>query len=130
VSLFSNRTNFTYFEDASGHYFLNAHPMQGELSRYMCSYSSNRLEQRVSYVDLALLPNLTNSGFALLINGADVEANEAAAHYLLNGRLPASVVASLSMNNLRGFELLLKGTHLENEADSTFEIVSFRLMQD
>jgi hypothetical protein len=96
----------------------------------LCNYSSDRSAEQISYVDVAFLPNLTNSGFVLLINGADVQANEAAAHYLLHGKLPASVVASLSRNDLKGFELFLKGAHLENEADSTFEIVSFRLMQD
>lgn len=126
VSLFLNRTNFNYFEDSEGHYFLNVHPRQGEPAKYFSNQPSGESREEVSYVDVALVPNLTNSGFVLLISGADVQANEAAANFLLHGELPPSIKAALSHQDLKGFELFLKGKHLIGEADHMFEIVSCR----
>jgi hypothetical protein len=62
-----------------------------------------------------------------VINGADLQANEAAARFLLHGRMPAEITAVFNRKDLRSFELFLRGTHMAGEADSSFELVATRL---
>jgi hypothetical protein len=125
VTLFNDRINFRHVDNIAEQkgYFENIHPAPGEQVQYINSYGN----QSVGYVDIALTQNLSQSGYVLLINGADMQANEAAARFLLHGRLPTEISSLLNRKDLRYFELFLRSKHIAGEADSTFEMVAFRI---
>jgi hypothetical protein len=104
-------------------YFENRQPAPGEQAQYINTYA----DQNLGYVDIALTQNLSQSGYVLLINGADMQANEAAARFLLHGRLPAEISSLLNRKDVRYFELFLRSKHIAGEADSTFELVASRI---
>jgi hypothetical protein len=121
VSLFTDKTNFRHVDNAADgtDYFENLQPAAGEQPRY--------LNQSLGYVDVFWTQNPSQSGYVLVINGADLQANEAAARFLLHGRMPAEIAAVFNRKDLRSFELFLRGTHMAGEADSSFELVALRL---
>jgi len=125
TSLFADRINFRHVDDLKHdlHCFENVHPAHGEQSRYINTYDN----QSLGYVDVALTENPSQTGYALLINGADLQTNEAAARFLLHGRLPQEITSVLSRKDVRYFELFLRGKHLAGEAVDSFELVAFRL---
>jgi hypothetical protein len=125
VSLFVNQMNFRQVDDPTlqgKNYFENRHPASGEQSLYMNTYSN----QSVGYVDITLTQNPSQSGYVLLISGADLQANEAASRFLLHGKFPPEISSVLSRKDLRYFELLLHGKHMVGEADDSFELVALR----
>jgi hypothetical protein len=124
VSLFTERTNFHHVDDVSDHKhcFENRHPAPGEQPRYENTYSN----QSVGYVDVALVQNPSRSGYILMINGADMQANEAASRFLLHGGLPPAISSELSRKDLHYFEFLLCGEHIVGEADYAVELVAVR----
>jgi hypothetical protein len=126
ASLFTEQTNFQFIENENDHnfYFTNAKPDAGEESRYIPDYS--RKDRVVSYVDIALTHNLTHSGYILLINGSDVQATEAAARLMLGGSLPTQVKTLFDRRELGSYEIFLRGTHINGEAEDKFEIVAIR----
>jgi hypothetical protein len=121
VSLFTDKTNFRHVDNAADgtDYFENLQPAAGEKPRYV--------NQSLGYVDVFWTQNPSQSGYVLVINGADLQANEAAARFLLHGRMPAEIAAVFNRKDLRSFELFLRGTHMAGEADSSFELVALRL---
>lgn len=121
VSLFTDKTNFRHVDNAADgtDYFDNLQPATGEQPRYV--------NQSLGYVDVFWTQNPSQSGYVLVINGADLQANEAAARFLLHGRMPAEIAAVFNRKDLRSFELFLRGTHMAGEADSSFELVALRL---
>jgi hypothetical protein len=121
VSLFTDKTNFRHVDNAADgtDYFDNLQPAAGEQPRYV--------NQSLGYVDVFWTQNPSQSGYVLVINGADLQANEAAARFLLHGRMPAEIAAVFNRKDLRSFELFLRGTHMAGEADSSFELVALRL---
>ena len=125
VTLFNDRINFRHVDNIAQHkgYFENRQPAPGEQAQYINTYA----DQNLGYVDIALTQNLSQSGYVLLINGADMQANEAAARFLLHGRLPAEISSLLNRKDVRYFELFLRSKHIAGEADSTFELVASRI---
>ncbi|MGC2402815.1 MAG: hypothetical protein WA510_23685 [Acidobacteriaceae bacterium] len=124
VSLFVDRTNFRHVDDLATHMhcFENLHPLSGEQARYENVYSG----QSVGYVDVAFTQNPSHSGYILMINGADMQANDAATRLLLHGRLPPAISAELQRPDLHDFEFLLRGRHIAGEADYSVEVVAVR----
>jgi hypothetical protein len=124
VSLFTDRTNFYHVDDSSSgkHLFENRHPAPGEQLQYENTYSN----QSVGYVDVTLVRNPSQSGYILMINGADMQANDAASRFLLHGGLPPAISSKLSRKDLQYFELLLRGRHLVGEADYSVDVVAVR----
>ncbi len=124
VSLFADQTNFRHVDDITQrkHCFENLHPAPGEQLRYENTYSG----QDVGYVDVTLVHNPSRSGYILMINGADMQANDAASRFLLHGRLPPAMSSELSRKDLQYFELLLRGRHIMGEADYSVESVALR----
>lgn len=124
VSLFTDGTNFRHVDDSLNHKhcFDNLHPAPGEQPRYENTYGN----QSVGYVDVTLLQNPLRSGYILMINGADMQANDAAARFLLHGRLPPRISEELSRKDLHYFEFLLRGRHIAGEADYSVELVAVR----
>ncbi len=125
VSLFNDRINFRHVDNEAEQrgYFENLHPEPGEELRYLNIYSN----QSVGYVAIVLTQNLSQSGYVLLINGADMQANEAAARFLLHGKLPPEILSVLNRKDIHYFELFLRSNHIAGEADSSFELVAYRI---
>jgi hypothetical protein len=124
VSLFVDRTNFRHVDDPANHMhcFVNLHPAAGEQTRYENVYSG----QSIGYVDVAFTQNPSHSGYILMINGADMQANDAATRWLLHGRLPPAMSEELARPDLHDFEFLLRGRHMAGEADYSVEMVAVR----
>ncbi|MEO6981668.1 MAG: hypothetical protein ABI072_00965 [Edaphobacter sp.] len=126
VTLFTGRNNFQYVGKPTGHYYVfrNMHPEPGELEEYAPVESPVEF---TNYADITLTPNLTDSGYVLMIVGSDVPANEAAARFLMGGELPAELKASLRQESLRSVEILLRGHHLHGESNDKLAIVAYRI---
>ncbi len=123
--LFTKNTVFQFVSAGNGFYqYMNTQPQPGEQQLYV-PYEQHD-GNIASYVDVVFGPNLTKSGYALVINGSDAVANVAAARYLFRGKLRPDIVALLQKPDLSRFELFLRGSHAENEAEDTFELVSVR----
>lgn len=124
--LFFDHINYRFVQGSPFHsyFFENIHPRQGQATRYAMDISSK--EQVVTYSDVAMTPNLTNSGYVLLISGEDVQGTAAAAQFLLNERPPDKIRSVLEHGNIRSFELFLRGTHIRGEANSHNEVIDFR----
>ena len=126
TSLFTPKMNFRFVEvNDHLHYFENEHPLSGELPRYNVIYPSEA-NVAVGYADVALTQNPTRTGYVLLINGTDLQASEAAAQYLLHGSLPAEVTSILNREDLRYFEILLRGRHIGQEAEDNVDLIAVR----
>lgn len=76
-----------------------------------------------------LTPNLTDSGYVLLIIGSDVPGNEAAVRFLLCGEIPLQLQTQLRQPHLKSLEILLRGHHLHGASNDMIEIVAFRTHQ-
>jgi len=122
-SLFADQAIFRYYENGEDHFFVNTRPKPGEQAKYVVSRTSGEV---TNYVDIALVPNLTNTGYVLLINGSDMDSNEAALGYLLHGNLPAEASRDLARPGLKSWEILLSGRRLGAEADHRFEVVAYK----
>lgn len=125
VSLFADRTNFRFIEDPATQEFSfeNQNPQSNEQKRYLPTYTPHGGN---AYIDVAILSNATDSGYALLIDGSDAEVNESAVRYLLDGNLPPSLQDELGSPKLKSIELFLRGRHLMNEADNEIQIIGLR----
>jgi len=128
ISLFEPQLNFALEEDKETHlfHFMNRNPQSGEQKIY-----SNQQEPRgdyVSYVDIALVPNLTKTGYVLLLNGSVMDSNEAAAHLVFDGDLSAPLlhtVNSQSIGKTQAIEIFLR-VHSLQGAPSKFDILATR----
>jgi len=125
VSRFTDRSNFRFVQDNEGSYFENLAPQPGELPRYNVTYADQG-HDAVSYVDIAFMQNTSQSGYILLIVGSDTESNEAAADFLLHGRLSPEITSLLARKDLHSFELFLRGKHMAGEANDSLELVALR----
>ena len=78
IQLFEPQLNFYLEHDArtSSYRFLNRSPKPGEKAYYGAETGGSNGEE--SYADIAILPNLTGSGYVLIISGITMEATEAA----------------------------------------------------
>ena len=124
--LFADKMNFHFIElNDHVHYFENERPQPGELPRYPVVYPTEG-KVSVGYVDVALAPNPTRSGYILLINGSDSQVSEAATRFLLHGHLPQEIESVLNRKDLRYFELFLRGKHVGNEAEDSVDLVAVR----
>jgi hypothetical protein len=125
VTLFAGRDNFQYTGNPVGqrYAFRNLHPAPGEQAEYAPVESQ---VESVNYADITLTPNLTDSGYVLMIIGSDVPANEAAARFLMGNDLPPDLERILQQGNLRSLEILLRGHHLHGESNDKLAIVAYR----
>lgn len=128
VSLFEPKMNFVFTEDPTTHafYFLNKHPQSGEQEAYLSSQDGHGAN--ISYVDVALMPNLAKTGNVLIFDGAVMESNEAAAQLILGDELPEAVskIVGRPKSNLpQSIEILLRVRAIEGTA-SGFDIVAIR----
>lgn len=126
TELFAPQTNFRFIQDNPSRQFAyrNMAPAPGEAPLYE-PYLQHE-GKLSSYADVAFTANLTHSGYVLLINGSDYAANEAAIRYLLHGRLRDDLASLLRRDDLTYFELLLSGSHADNDAEESFDPVALR----
>jgi len=76
--LFESQLNFNFEEDHATRRFhlRNKSPLPGE--RLVYGVSSGDRANQETYADIALLPNLTGTGYVLMLSGIDMAATEAA----------------------------------------------------
>jgi hypothetical protein len=94
--LFESGLNFNLEEDrATRRYHLrNKSPLPGERPVYEVSRGGGANEN--TYADVALLPNLTRTGYVLILAGIDMAATEAAGEFVTNSDFGASLTKLLS----------------------------------
>jgi hypothetical protein len=83
TSLFQSKLNFRESESAVGDsvkFFVNTNPLPGEKTRYEGLRWTGTLGE--DYADIALLPNNTNDGSVLALQGLQQEGTEAAGRFL------------------------------------------------
>lgn len=128
VALFEPKLNFAYEEDRESHifHFRNKRPAPGEQSIYIPDIDHGTSSK--SYVDIAILPNLTKTGYVILLDGASMEANEAAMDFIFAKELPASIPASLCSDAANGtcsVEIFLRDRAIDGVV-SGFDVISVR----
>lgn len=125
VSLFERQLNFAFEKDPATQlfHFRNKHPLTGELPIYG-SITEND-SSSTSYVDIALVPNLSKTGYVLLLNAATMDANEAAMRLVLDNSLPAALYGLMGGAGDSSFEIFLRD-HAVNGVVSSFEVLSVR----
>ena len=112
VRLFEPQLNFSMEQDARtrSYYFRNKTPRTGEPDAW---YQEVKTDTTVeTYADVALVPNLSNTGYVLILSGIGMEASEAAGEFIAGPEfqraLPAMLPKSAGQAQLRFFELLLR----------------------
>jgi hypothetical protein len=118
VELFEPSLNFPLTTDPVSHefYLRNRAPRAREQSEYR--ESANR-EQ--TYADIAVLPNLRDTGTVLILNGIDMVAAEAAGEFALNGSLSAALAEAKG----RAVEILISVRAVGGTA-SNVQVVAVR----
>jgi len=131
VQLFESQLNFAMEEDRkTKQYFLrNRAPRPGEEPAYYQSQESGGVAK--TYADLALVPNLSGTGYVMILNGIGMESTEAAGE-LATGPGFAAVLDRLSKEN-RGkspawFEILLRIDAVARVVKSS-EVVTWRTIE-
>lgn len=126
VTLFEPKLNFYFEEDPVTHifHFRNRHPKSGESLVYEPSLEKSG--SHVDYVDIAVLPNLGGTGSVLLLNGFNIEGNEAAANLIFDKDLPPVIARALSgLSSSSKAEILLRVRSVDR-SEQSWEIVSIR----
>jgi hypothetical protein len=128
TSLFEPQLNFALEEDKQTHlfHFVNKNPQSGEQKTY-----SNQQEPQgdyLSYVDIALVPNLTKTGYILLLNGSVMDSNEAAAQLVFDGDLSVPLLRRVNNQDAgksQAIEIFLR-VHSLQGAPSKFDVIATR----
>ena len=130
VELFEPQLNFAYEQDPATHtfHFRNKHPLPGEQATYVPW--SRHDDSTTSYVDVALVPNLSRTGYVLLLNAATMDANEAAMRLVLGRQLPDTLSNLLASDPKKStfdtsFEIFLQD-HAVNGVVSSYDVLSVR----
>lgn len=130
--LFEQRLDFSMEEDGTTkrYYFRNNHPRPGEPAAWRQRLSGNDVVE--SYADIAVVPNLSGSGYIMLLSGLTMHSTEAAGE-LVSGREFSKALASLapagsSKAPPRYFELLLR-TGVIAGATKNATVVASRILQ-
>ena len=128
VSLFEPQLNFALEENKETHlfHFLDKNPRPGEQKIY-----ANEQEPHgdyLSYVAVAVIPNLTKTGYVLLLNGTIMDSNEAAAHLIFDGDLSDPLLREINhqiTDKSEFIEIFLR-VHSLQGAPSKFDIIATR----
>lgn len=128
VQLFEPQLNFAFEEDKSSHrfYFRNKNPHPGELSAYLPTENG----AAETYADIALLPNLGNTGSVLILSGITMEGAEAAGELVAGKDFSKQLIGMLGPQGVHEhyFEILLKTRSVDGAARSS-QIVTYRVIQ-
>ncbi len=128
VQLFEPQLNFSMEEDqrTRRYYFRNRTPRSGEPGAW---YQETKADTTVeTYADVALVPNLSNTGYVLILSGIGMEASEAAGEFIAGPEFQKSLLAMLPKTagqpQLRYFELLLRIRTVAGAASSSQVVTS------
>lgn len=129
VQLFEPQLNFSFEEDKNTHrfYFRNKRPRPGEPATYVPTENGGTAE---TYADIALLPNLGNTGSVLILSGITMEGAEAAGELVVGKDFSKELTRMLGPKAVREhyFEILLKARIVDGAARNS-QIVTYRLIQ-
>ncbi|MGA9787988.1 MAG: hypothetical protein WBQ40_15475 [Candidatus Sulfotelmatobacter sp.] len=126
VSLFDEKLNFRETEGAVGNSlkaFVNAKPLPGEQSRYEGLRWTG--SDGDDYATIALLPNITQDGSVLILQGLQQEGTEAAGRFLADAENRQQVLRALGiplanrMTENVWFEALIRSRSVSGAPGST-----------
>ena len=128
VQLFEPRMNFVFgYDYESGTpYFVNRDPRPGEQTEYRRGGQDGQSDE--TYAVVALTPNLSGEGYALIVAGGDDSGSDAARDFLFGSALFENVAPGLELSPdqpLPYFEVLLKTSRIRG-LTSGIDIVAFR----
>jgi hypothetical protein len=130
TALFEEKLNFRFVRDAQGRFgILNASPLPGEQPFYYSS--ADQAHNGVSWALIAVAPNLSGSGRALLLAGIHTESSEGASEAALSGEFAASVRKALGgakLDALRVAELLVEVRAVDGTVQGQ-KLVAWRVRQ-
>jgi hypothetical protein len=129
VQLFEPQLNFSFEEDVATHRFhlRNKRPKPGEPATYVPTESGGSSE---TYAEIAILPNLENSGAVLILAGITMESSEAAGELVSGKGFSQQLARMLGPQAVRDryFEIVLKTKAVAGAARSS-QIVAYRMIQ-
>ncbi len=129
VQLFESGLNFSLEENKDTHhfYFHNKAPKPGEQADYVPSENGGATE---TYADIALLPNLSNTGTVLILSGLSMESSEAAGELVTAKDFSKTLARLIGPQAVREryFELLLE-TRAVGGAVRNSRILTYRMIQ-
>jgi hypothetical protein len=122
IELFEPQMNFVLGDDLPRgvRAFENRNPQPGERNLYICG--------QFEYGVLAFLPNLSNTGNALMIEGTSVAGTQAISDFLFTDSSLAPFLKKIARKDgsIPHFEILLESRSISGSA-SRSQILSFRL---
>jgi hypothetical protein len=124
VHLFDDRLNFiTDYDDEHAHPVVrNLQPKPGEQAAYEVTHDPDWL---TGYSVVAYLPNPSHTGNAIILAGTDSDATAAAAEFLTSEEQLEKFQATLHVQKLPYFEVLLKTSRLSGTSLSS-DPIAFR----
>jgi hypothetical protein len=124
VDFFQDQLEFTIGYDSNFHQngIHNLHPQPGEPQFYP---EPQDPATNVGYGVVAFLPNVGQTGDALIIEGTDSQATEAAGEFVTNEESMASLKRQLNAKTFPYFQLLLKTSRLSG-TPFTAQIITLR----
>jgi hypothetical protein len=135
VSLFQNKLNFRESEAIVGNSvkaFVNTNPLPGEKSRYEGLRWTGTMGE--DYATIALLPNVTNDGSVLALQGLQQEGTEAAGRFLADPENRRQLKAALgippsseSVSENIWFEALIRSRTVAGTPNSTTLVSARRI---
>ena len=124
VDFFQDQLEFTMGYDSAIHQsgVQNVHPQPGELEFYP---EPQDPATNVGYGVVAFLPNVGQKGDALIIEGTDSQATEAAGEFVTNEASMAALKRQLNSKTFPYFQVLLKTSRLSG-TPFTAQIITLR----
>ncbi len=127
--MFENKLNFYFYSDLQRNLIIcqNRSPQPGEQAEYL---PVDEGAKRIVYASIAFLPNLNNSGNALIIAGNSSGSQEMAAEFVTNEKLLKAFTDKIRQGTERlpYFELLVRTTTLAGVAQES-EVISYRILK-
>ena len=128
VELFEPQLNFLFEYDQTRRVpvIRNRSPRAGERTEYI----NGRVgEPGDAFSFVALVPNVTYSGYVLIVAGSSMEGTEAAGEYIINPTFSSNLLKMLgfqSKSRPRSFEVLLRSSTMAGSWKDS-EIVAYRI---
>lgn len=126
--LFEDQLNFRFAREKNGAaLFVNGTPQRGEGARYSISQQAS-VNSGPGYARVVYLPNLTHTGFVLLLTGLNMVTAEAAGEFATrDSALPAMfrLFGVKRVEDLPYFELLLRTSAVDNTPKAV-SVVAYR----
>jgi hypothetical protein len=127
TALFEDQLNFRFARDKDAAMFVNTMPGKGEAVKYDTSQVAS-LNSGPGYARIVYLPNLTHTGFVVLITGLNMVTAEAAGEFATNAAevpLILSLFGAKRMEDLPYFEVLLRTSAVDNMPKAV-SVVAYR----